>query len=163
MLVEFANAYDPREQGESPEVGHVIANAIGYSVIRTRRNDTVDAVPGNALAFLGALPEYADEFHIAHKQSYTYGWGIGHPEHSVTDHLIALAEDEPKFVKITLNTAFYVDQYAALEVLETIVTDVSGTRTKLGRETDLTEFYWLLPNAVKQHENHGIPPNRYGV
>jgi hypothetical protein len=154
MLVEFANAYDPREQGECPEVGHVIANAIGRSVIRTRRNDSVDAIPGDALAFLGAIPEYADEFHIAREEAYTYGWGIGHPEHSVTDHLLALAEEEPKFVKITLNTAFYVDQHAALDVFETIVTDASGTRTKLGRETDLTEFYF---QAVADLETEKLP------
>ena len=141
-LVEFANAYNPHEQGEFPEVGHVIANAIGRSVIRTRRNDSVDGIPSDALVFLGAIPEYADEFHIASEESYTYGWGIGHPEHSVSDHLLALAEDEPKFVKITLNTAFYADQYAALDVFETIVTNVSGTHTTLVMEMDLTEFYF---------------------
>jgi len=144
VLVEFATAYDPREQDEFPEVGHVIANALGRSVIRTRRADSVDAIPVAVLDFLGAIPEYVDEFHIAYEESYTYGWGIDHPEHSVADHLLALAEDEPKFVKITLNTAFYVDQYAALDMFETIVTneDISGTRSTLGRETALTEFYF---------------------
>jgi len=144
VLVEFADAYDPREQEEFPEVGHVIANALGRSVIRTRQAESVAAIPVALLDFLGAIPEYVDEFHIAYEESYTYGWGIGHPEHSVTDHLLALAEDEPKFVKITLNTAFYVDQHAALDVFEAIVTneDISGTRSKLGMETELTEFYF---------------------
>lgn len=88
--------------------------------------------------------KYVDESHIAYEESYTYGWSISHPEHSVTDHLLALAEDEPKFVKITLNTAFYVDQHAALDVFETLVTDesISGTYSTLGIETDLTEFYF---------------------
>jgi hypothetical protein len=144
VLVEFADAYDPREQDEFPEVGHVIANALGRSVIRTRQDDGVDAIPAAALAFLGAIPEYVDEHHVAYEESYTYGWGIGHPEHSVADQLLALAEDAPKFVKITLNTAFYVDQHAALDVFETLVTDdeISGTRSTLGLETDLTEFYF---------------------
>jgi hypothetical protein len=35
VLVEFAEAYDPDKQGEFPEVGHVIANALGRSLIRT--------------------------------------------------------------------------------------------------------------------------------
>jgi len=145
VLVEFATAYDPREQDEFPEVGHVIANAIGRAVIRTRQDDSVDTIPADALAFLGAIPTYVNEFHVAYEESYTYGWGIGHPEHSVADQLLALAEDEPKFVKITLNTTFYVDQHAALDAFEDIVTDediVSGTRSTLGMETDLTEFYF---------------------
>jgi hypothetical protein len=98
--VEFATAYDPREEDAFPEVGHVIANAIGRSVSRPRRDDSVGEIPAEALAFLGAIPNSVNEFHVAYEESYTYGWGIGHPEHSVADHLLALAEEEPKFVKI---------------------------------------------------------------
>jgi len=155
VLVEFADAYDPHEQDEFPEIGHVIANAIGRSVIRTRRADSVDAIPADALAFLEAIPEYVNEFHVAYEESYTYGWGIGHPEHSVADHLLALAEDEPKFVKITLNTAFYVDQHTALDAFETIVTDediASGTRSTLVTETDLTEFYFRAVADLETEE-----------
>ena len=162
VLVDFADAYNPREQDEFPEVGHVIANALGRSVIRTRQADGVDAIPVEALAFLGAIPEYVDEFHVAYEESYTYGWGIGHPEHSVGDHLLALAEDEPKFVKITLNTAFYVDQHAALDVFETLVTDesISGTRSALGMEADLTEFYFKSVADLETEELVGphAPP-----
>jgi len=47
VLVEFANAYGPHEQGEFPEVGHVIANALGRSVIRTLAHETgvADGLP----------------------------------------------------------------------------------------------------------------------
>lgn len=55
VLVDFADAYNPREQDEFPEVGHVIANALGRSVIRTSQVDGVDAVPAKILAFLGAI------------------------------------------------------------------------------------------------------------
>jgi hypothetical protein len=162
VLVEFSDAYDPREQGEFPEVGHVIANAIGRSVIRTRRGDGDDAIPADALAFLGAIPEYVDEFSVPYEESYTYGWGIDHPDHSVADHLLALAEDEPKFVKITLNTAFYVDQHAALDVFEALVTDedISGTRSKLVTEIDLTEFYFRAVADLETEELLGphAPP-----
>lgn len=163
VLVEFATAYDPREQDEFPEVGHVIANAIGRSVIRTRRDNGVDMIPADALAFLGAIPEYVDEFHVAYEESYTYGWGIGHPDHSVADHLLALAQNEPKFVKITLNTAFYVDQYAALDAFEAIVTDediASNTRSTLGMETDLVEFYFQAVADLEMEELLGphAPP-----
>ena len=163
VLVEFATAYNPREQDEFPEVSHVIANALGRSVIRTRRADSVDAIPADALAFLGAIPEHVDEFHVAYEESYTYGWGIGHSKHSIADHLLALAEAEPKFVKITLNTAFYVDQHAAIDAFETIVTDediASGTRSTLGMETDLTEFYFQAVADLETEELLGphAPP-----
>lgn len=163
VLVEFADAYDPHEDDEFPEVGHVIANGIGRSVIRTRRSNGIDAIPAEALSFLGAIPEYVDEFHIAYEESYTYGWGIGHPEHSVVDRLLALAEDEPKFVKVTLNTAFYVDQHTALDVFESIVTDddiASSTRSMLGMETDLPEFYFRAVADLETEELLGphAPP-----
>jgi len=144
VLLEFADAYDPRDQGEFPEIGHVIANALGRSVIRTRQSNGAEAIPAEALAYLGAIPEYVDDFHVASEESYTYGWGIGHPDHSVADRLVELATDEHKFVKISLNTAFYVDQHEAIDVLERLVTDddIETTTDRLGRTVDLTEFFF---------------------
>jgi hypothetical protein len=152
VLVEFAEAYDPREQDEFPEVGHVIANAIGRSVIRTRRTDSVDAIPADALAFLGAIPEYVDEFHVAYEESYTYGWGIGHPDHSVSDQLRALAETEHKWGRITLNTAFHADQYVAVETFERLVTDdsLTGTVQRITYEAGLPRYYFGAVADLKQ-------------
>lgn len=162
VLVEIADAYNPREQDEFPEVGHVIANAIGRSVIRTRRSKGVEAIPAEPLAYLGAIPEYVGEFEVAYEESYTYGWGIGHPEHSVADQLIALGKDEPKFVKITLNTVFYVDQHEAIEVFKTLVTDddISGTVNRMGLETDLVEFYFRAVADLETPQILGphVPP-----
>jgi len=170
VLVEFTDAYNPHEQSGFPEVGHVIANALGRSIIHARQNANVDSIPLDALEFLGAIPTLVDKHHIAYEESYTYGWGIGHPDHSVGDHLIALAEDEPKFVKIALNTAFYVDQHAALAVFDTLVTDedISGTYSTILSETDLTEFYFkaladleteelLGPHAPWYYEDDDFP------
>lgn len=144
VLLEFVDTYNPREQDKFPEIGHVIANAIGRSVIRTRQSDGVEAIPADALAYLGVIPEYVDDFHIAYEESYTYGWGIGHPGHSVEDRLVELGQDEQKFVKISLNTAFYVDQHEAVDVLERLVThdDIDTTTDQLGRSVNLTEFYF---------------------
>ena len=152
LLVEFANAYDPHEQDEFPEVGHVIANAIGRSLIRTRLEDSVDAIPSDALAFLGAIPEYVDEFHLAYEESYTYGWSIDHPDHSVSDQLRALAETEHKWVSITLNTAFHADQYAAVETLERLVTDdsLTGAVQRITYQTSLTRYYLGAVADLKQ-------------
>lgn len=66
-------------------------------------------------------------------------------------------------MKITLNTAFYVDQHAAIDALETIVTDediASRTRSMLGIETDLTEFYFQAVADLETEELLGphAPP-----
>jgi len=143
-LLEFVDAYNTRDQDKFPEVGHVIANAIGRSAIRARQSDGIDAIPADALAYLGAIPDSVNNFHVAYEESYTYGWGIGHPNHSVGDRLVELGKDEHKFVKISLNTAFYVDQHEAVDVLEQLVTDddIDTTTDQLGRTVDLTEFYF---------------------
>lgn len=158
VLVEFATAYDPREQDEFPEVGHVIANAIGRSIIRTRLADSVGVIPADALAFLGAIPEYVDELHVAYEESYTYGWGIGHPDHSVSDQLRALAGTEPKWGSIVLTTAFYADQQTAIDVFEEIVTDdsLSGTIQRMSYDVELTRYYF---GAVADLERDFLKPH----
>ena len=148
VLLEFVDAYDTRGTDDLPEVTPVIANVVGRWIIRTRQTSGVEAIPAAALAYLGAIPGQKDtrEIHrdLHYEEAYTYGWGIGHPEHSVADRLVELGSSEHKFVKITLNTAFYVDQHAAIEVLERLVTDetIDTTTDMLGRQVDLTEFYF---------------------
>ena len=144
VLLEFVDAYDTRDQDGLPEVTPIIANVVGRAIIRTRQNDGVEAIPAELLAYLVAIPESEDSQELLYEEAYTYGWGIGHPEHSFRDRLIELAVSEHKFVKIALNTAFYVDQYAAIEILEQLVTDdtIDTTTDMLGRRVDLTEFYF---------------------
>lgn len=71
VLLEFVDAYNPREQDEFPGIGHVIANAIGRSIIRTRQSNGVEAIPADALVYIGSIPEYVDDFHITYEESYT--------------------------------------------------------------------------------------------
>lgn len=158
VLTEFVDAYNPQEQNELPEVAHVIANAVGRSIVRTRLTDGVEAIPPEALAYLGAIPEYVDEHSLTYEESYTYGWGIGHPEHSVSDRLRELADTEHKWVSITLKTAFYADQYAALDVLERLVTDdsLTGTVQRISFEVDVTRYYF---GAVSDLERDFLGPH----
>jgi len=144
VLLEFVNAYDTRDEDDLPEVTPVIANVVGRSIIRTRQSKGVEAIPADLLAYLGAIPGSEDTQELHYEEAYTYGWGIGHLEHSVRDRLIDLAISEHKFVKIALNTAFYIDQHAAIELLERLVTDetIDTTTDMLGRRIDLTEFYF---------------------
>ena len=75
---------------------------------------------------------------------------------------IELAENEQKFVKITLNTACYIDQYEAIDVLERLVTDddIDTTTDALGRTVDLTEFFFRAVADLETEEPLGprAPP-----
>lgn len=158
VLTEFVEAYDPHEQDALPEAAHVIANAVGRSLVRMRLTDGIDAVPADALAYLGRIPDYVDEHAVAYEESYTYGWGIGHPEHSVGDRLRTVADTEHKWVSITLGTAFYADQHTAIDVLEEIVTDdsLSGTIQRMTFEVDATRYYF---GAVADLERDFLGPH----
>lgn len=158
ILVEFVDAYDPREQDRFPEVAHVIANAAGRSLVRTRLSEGIEAVQPEALAYLGVIPEYVDEFAVAFEEAYTYGWGIGHPEHSVRDQLRALADTEHKWTSITLETAFYADQHTAIDVFEEVVTDesLSGTIQRMTFEVNATRYYF---GAVADLERDFLGPH----
>ncbi|WP_222912769.1 hypothetical protein [Natrinema sp. SYSU A 869] len=85
MLVEFVDAYDPRED-RLPEVAHVIANAMGRSLVRTRLSEGINSVPAEALAYLGVIPEYVGEFAVAFEESYTDGGSVILPIQWVTSY-----------------------------------------------------------------------------
>jgi hypothetical protein len=57
------------------------------------------------------------------EESFTYGWGIGHPEHSVADHLQDIATEELFWVHGVLPHTFYADQHAGADLLEALLTD----------------------------------------
>jgi phytoene dehydrogenase-like protein len=124
-LAEFIEAYDPRT-GTFPHVSGVIENAVGRFVVRTRLEDGVDAIPADALAYLRAVPPACPSgADVAFEEAATYGWGIGHPEEPVADHLHEMADEHRYWVGAALETAVYADQAAAVEVLSRIVTDGS--------------------------------------
>ncbi len=158
VLAEFVAAYGLDDQEGVPEVTHVIANAVGRSLVRARFAGGVDTVPADCLAYLGAIPEYVDEQAVAFEESYTYGWGIGHQAHAVGDRVRELASTDHKWVSIALKTAFYADQHAAADVFEAIVTDdrVSGTIQRLIYEVDATQYYF---GAVADLERDFLEPH----
>ena len=146
FLEEVIDAYDPTADDELPLVTPTIANAVGRNLIRTRLTDGVSAIPVAALEYLDAVavtaPETAD---IAREEVHAYGWGIGHPEHSVADRLHARTSEDIFSVTPTLEHAFYADQYAAVELLETLVRDdsIDGTFSRPTRD-DMPYRRYLL-------------------
>jgi hypothetical protein len=146
LLEEVVDAYDPTVDDELPLVTPTIANAVGRNLIRTRVTDGVSAIPVAALEYLDAVavtaPETAD---IAREEVHAYGWGIGHPEHSVADRLHARTSEDIFSVTPTLEHAFYADQYAAVDLLEALVRDesIDGTFSRPARD-DLPYRRYLL-------------------
>lgn len=55
------------------------------------------------------------------EESFTYGWGIGHPDHAVADHLHDVVTDELFWVRGVLPHTFYADQHAAADLLEALL------------------------------------------
>jgi len=146
FLVDVIDAYDPTQDDEIPLVTPTIANAVGRNLIRTRLTDGVSALPVAALEYLDAIgvnaPDTAD---TAREEIHAYGWGIGHPDHSVADRLHARASEDIFSVNPTLEHAFYADQYAAVDLLERLVTDesIDGTLPRVTRD-DMPYRRYLL-------------------
>jgi len=120
FLGDLVDAY-PRESTDEPFASPVIENAVGRHVIRTRLRDGVRAVPVEAVVYLGSFWESMGE--TSGEESFTYGWGIGHPEHSVADRVQNVVTEELLWVRGVLPHAFYADQHAAADLLEALLTD----------------------------------------
>jgi hypothetical protein len=121
LLSEFTSEYDPRLEDDGAPAGRgPVENAVGRLVVRTRLAAGVEAVPAGALEYLRA---FGRDESAASEESFVYGWGIGHPDHAVADHLHAMASDHYLWVGEALTQAFYADQAAATDLLERLVTD----------------------------------------
>jgi hypothetical protein len=81
-----------------------------------RRFDRLDG----ALAYLGSFWESMGE--TSGEESFAYGWGIGHPEHSVADLVQEAVTEELFWVRGVLPHTFYADQHAAADLLESLLT-----------------------------------------
>jgi hypothetical protein len=119
FLAEVVDAYPRESTADEPLCSPVIENAVGRYVVRTRLRDGVEALPVEALDYLGSFWESMGD--TSGEESFTYGWGIGHPDHSVADHLHDVVTEELFWVRGTLPHAFYADQCAAADLLEALI------------------------------------------
>jgi predicted nucleic acid-binding Zn-ribbon protein len=120
FLTDLVDAYPCESSAGEPLVSPVIENAVGRYVIRTRLHDGVESIPVEALAYLGSFWESTSD--VSGEESFTYGWGIGHPDHAVADHLHDVVTEELFWVRGVLPHTFYADQYAAADLLESLLT-----------------------------------------
>ena len=146
FLENVIDAHDPTADDKIPLVTPTVANAVGRNLIRTRLTDGVSAIPVAALEYLDTIVVTADDTaDTAREEVHAYGWGIGHPDHSVANHLRARASEDIFSVNPTLEHAFYADQYAAVDLLETLVRDqsIDGTLPRITRD-DMPYRRYLL-------------------
>ncbi len=146
FLEEVIDTHDPTVDDEIPLVTPTVANAVGRSVIRTRLTDSVSAIPVSALEYLDSVAvTAADTADTTREEVHAYGWGIGHPDHSVADRLHTRASEDIFSVNPTLEHAFYADQYAAVDLLESLVRDesIDGTLPRITRD-DMPYRRYLL-------------------
>ena len=146
FLAGVIDAHEPTEKDEFPLVTPTIANAVGRYLIRTRITDGVEAIPVKALEYLNTVAVNAPESDdVAREEVHAYGWGIGHPNHSVVDQLHARTTEDIFSVSPTVEHAFYADQYAAVDLLEQLVRDesINGTLPRVTRD-DMPYRRYLL-------------------
>lgn len=145
FLAEFIDAYHPTTAEDFPHVTTIIQNVTGRYLIRTRVTEDVEAIPVEALEYLEAiLDDVETEYGYIKEGFHPYGWGIGHPEHSVADRIHDHAAADIFVVNPMLEHAFYADQHAAMDLLERIVDDNAIQHTIQHPGGELTEVRHLL-------------------
>jgi len=134
LLEDVIDAYDPTVEDKLPLVTPAIAKAVGRYIIRTRLIEDVGAIPVAALEYLDTVAVNADDSDdVAHEEVHAYGWGIGHPDHSVADRFHARASEDIFSVNPSLEHALYADQHTAVDALEQLVRDesIDGTLPRI--------------------------------
>lgn len=124
LLEDLIAAYHPETSDEFPHVTTTLQNVASRHMIRARHTDGVNAIPvsvpeyfASILADVGELQDFIRE------GLHPYGWGIGHPDHAVANHLQTHAEEDIILVGAILEHAFYADQHVAMDLLEQILHD----------------------------------------
>ncbi|MFC7074704.1 hypothetical protein ACFQJ7_08450 [Halovenus rubra] len=146
FLEEFLDAYHPETADEFPHVTTILQNVTSRYLIRTRLSDGVEAIPVEALGFFSSILTRLDGsgYDFITEGMHPYGWGIGHPEHSVADNIHDYASTSIPIVNAILEHAFYADQRSAIELLEQIVEDESIQEIMRHPSGEISETRYLL-------------------
>jgi hypothetical protein len=146
ILEEFLNAYHPETTDGFPHVTTILQNVTGRYLIRTRLSDGVDAIPAPALAFFSSILDQieGDGYDFIREALHPYGWGIGHPDHSVADNIHQHASTGLPLVNAMLEHAFYADQHSAIELLEQLINDEAVRQTLPYRSGEISGPRYLL-------------------
>jgi hypothetical protein len=127
FLEEFLDAYHPETGDEFPHLTTILQNVTGRYLIRTRLSDGVGKIPVEALGYFSSILDRlnGERYDYILEGMHPYGWGIGHPDHSVADDIHKHASTDIFVVHAILEHAFYADQHLATDLLERIARDDS--------------------------------------
>jgi hypothetical protein len=146
FLAEFLDAYHPETADGFPHVTTVLQNVSSRYMIRTRLSDGIEAVPVPILGFFSSILGRVkrDGYDFINEGLHPYGWGIGHPDHSVADDIFDHAATDIFVVNPMLEHAFYADQHLAIDLLERIARDDSIQHTITQPRGEVSETRYLL-------------------
>jgi len=103
---------------EYPHVSHVLVTVTGKQIVRTRRADGVGAIPADALDYLLLFHRHPGDTQ-PWIDSMSYGWGIGHPDHSVEETIETVVDGEYEiWASTAIEHAMHADQHGATTLLE---------------------------------------------
>jgi hypothetical protein len=92
----------------------------GKQLVRTWRSDGVDAIPPPALEYQLCFHRHPGD-QGAWIRSMSYGWGLGHIDHSVAEHIHMLIDGEYDiWASSAIEHAFHTEQEAATTLLESV-------------------------------------------
>ena len=146
FLADFLDAYHPETANEFPHVTTILQNVTGRYLIRARLSDGVEAIPVEALRSFSSILDRLDRegYDYILEGMHPYGWGIGHPDHSVADDIHQHASTDIFVVGPMLEHAFYADQHLAMDLLERIADDDSIRETLTHPSGQISETRSLL-------------------
>ena len=146
FLEEFLDAYHPQTADDFPHVTTILQNVSSRYTIRTRLSDGIEAVPAPVLEFFSSILDQVgkDGYDFINEGLHPYGWGIGHPGHSVADDIFDHASADIFVVNPMLEHAFYADQQLAIDLLERIARDDSVQHTITQPRGAISETRYLL-------------------
>lgn len=146
FLAEFLDAYHPKTADDFPHVTTILQNVTSRYLIRTRVRDGVEAIPVTGLEFFHSILDRlgGEGYDFITEGMHPYGWGIGHPDHSVADNIHNHVSTDIHVVNAMLEHAFYADQHLAIGLLERIVRDDSIQQRVPYPGGEISETRYLL-------------------
>jgi hypothetical protein len=152
FIEELMSAYEPGATN-SPAVA-AVANVVAMYVLRTRQTSGVDAIPAEALEYLLACATAPEETR-PWTESTAVGWGIDHPDVSITDAIHdALLQGNDTWAGEVLQHVFYADQHAATELVVELESDahLPATTREIVAELPRSNAWPAGPTGSWWHE-----------
>ncbi len=101
-----------------PHISHVLTTVTGKQMMQTRRSNGIAAIPADALNYQLRFHRHPGD-ESPWIDSMSYGWGIGHPDHSVRDNIETIVRGEYEiWAGTAVEHAMHADQHATVNLLE---------------------------------------------